>query len=160
MSRQGKSKSFQQLVLLSQGQLPFTQFLLPVSVTFQEDAWHRGVWAVQCSWAGGFAVMCDSGAVTVCIQGILQIHCKKSGDNIRNSQSSEPYLLFVSPAPGLPGEVLPNCITNSTFLEDAGCCFTQSCVSGEKSGDCELGQFSLRNSLYLQGCGSFILCQN
>lgn len=60
--------------------------------------------------------MCDSGAVTVCIQGILQIHCKKSGDNIRNSQSSEPYLLFVSPAPRFPGEVLPNCITNSTFV--------------------------------------------
>ena len=157
MSRQGKS--FQLLVLLSQGQIPLNCFSsrslwLSKGMPGTEECGYNSA-----SSAGEFALLCDSGAVTVCIQCILQIQCKKSGDNIRNSQSSEPYLLFVSLAPGIPGEVLPLFIPNSTFIGRSWMLLHSVLCKWAKSGDCELGQFSLWNSLSLQGCGSFFLCQ-
>lgn len=109
------------------------------------------------SSAGGFAVTGDSVAVTVCIQCILQIYCKKSGLEILRALS-HICCLFQWPQ-GFQEKCYQALYQTALYLEEAGWCFAQPCVSGKKPGDCELGRFSLRNSLYLQGCGSFFLRQ-
>lgn len=132
------NKSFQLLLLLSQGQFPFNQFLLPVC------DFPRGCLALRSVGvfsAGRFAVMCDSGALIACSQCILQIHCKKSGD-IRNPQSSDTCCLFHW-AQSFQEKYCQALHQTALLLEEAGCCFTQSCVSELKLGDREHGQISL-----------------